>query len=687
MKKSLFLVFLLPATCFADRLGSLKASSNVLLSTQAASPAGSNSSVQFNNSGALGGDSGFQYDSSVSSVTITGALGVSGTLLNDRPSVSPGPFASRAALSFDPSSSDPTIQTRSYNVVAPNHYWNIYDYQGNNPGALDFAIGNGASFAVQVASCTTCTKTNGYVLSGNTGVHQILATKGSNLGNPLVTFDSVGNSSFTTPVAITGLAAGQCVQTGAGGLLTVTGSACGSGGGGMTPGSTNYIQNSNTLQTGSTFYVSSGTVSGNLTANQHISIATTTSATINQVSFYSATKKATIWTTADHGFRVGRVVRISGLTNTALNSTATITAVPTSTTFNYYVYSNVDISTTSDSGTAESYTGSIVSFQAKDSLNLYSVKISPYANGVGNYLTATTPLSGDYPIEITNSEVGSYGANYNYSINPWIAYRFNNTSTSNIARIAARASYTGSTPYDVAAIDLSNSAGGSISFYTGGTFNGGSLTLAGTFGKDGSLSLYKPFRLTDSSTQNAQFGYTNNLDSSASLFLGTNSNKGLVLQLPQYQFTNAFELQKAGGNTVDAGISYLGNWWIGGTSGSSTSRLVVSPRQTTDVALTVKGRSSQTGNLQEWQNSSSVVLSSVSASGNATFPTVTASTVTATSVMIPPSKTLAQLTALAPTQPGIIFYCSDCTTDGIVVSTGTATGAFGRISSRSTQIQ
>lgn len=39
-------------------------------------PGGSNTNVQFNNSGSFGGDSGFQYDSSVSSVTIGGAISV-----------------------------------------------------------------------------------------------------------------------------------------------------------------------------------------------------------------------------------------------------------------------------------------------------------------------------------------------------------------------------------------------------------------------------------------------------------------------------------------------------------------------------------------------------------------------------------------------------------------------------------
>jgi hypothetical protein len=47
-------------------------------------------------------------------------------------------------------------------------------------------------------------------------------------------------------------------------------------------------------------------------------------------------------------------------------------------------------------------------------------------------------------------------------------------------------------------------------------------------------------------------------------------------------------------------------------------------------------------------------------------------------------KTLTQLKALAPAKAGELYYCSDCTTDGIVVSTGTTTFGFGRISARTT---
>jgi hypothetical protein len=86
--------------------------------------------------------------------------------------------------------------------------------------------------------------------TGNDGVRVIMTT---------MTVSSGSVSSLYVPT----LASGQCVQTTTGGQLTVTGSACGSGGG-MTAGATYYVQVRDTLQTGATFYVSSGTVQSEL---------------------------------------------------------------------------------------------------------------------------------------------------------------------------------------------------------------------------------------------------------------------------------------------------------------------------------------------------------------------------------------------------------------------------------------
>ena len=52
----------------------------------------------------------------------------------------------------------------------------------------------------------------------------------------------------------------------------------------------------------------------------------------------------------------------------------------------------------------------------------------------------------------------------------------------------------------------------------------------------------------------------------------------------------------------------------------------------------------------------------------------------------PTSKTKAQLISQTPDYEGEPFYCSDCTTDGIVVSTATTPGGVARISARTTPI-
>ena len=51
------------------------------------------------------------------------------------------------------------------------------------------------------------------------------------------------------------------------------------------------------------------------------------------------------------------------------------------------------------------------------------------------------------------------------------------------------------------------------------------------------------------------------------------------------------------------------------------------------------------------------------------------------------SQTLAELNAKVPTAAGQVFYCSNCATDAVCVSTGTGTGAFVRMSARGTACQ
>lgn len=51
------------------------------------------------------------------------------------------------------------------------------------------------------------------------------------------------------------------------------------------------------------------------------------------------------------------------------------------------------------------------------------------------------------------------------------------------------------------------------------------------------------------------------------------------------------------------------------------------------------------------------------------------------------SYTKAQLTSSIPRKVGKLYYCTDCTTDAMVISTGTAIGAVSRVSARTTAIQ
>lgn len=47
----------------------------------------------------------------------------------------------------------------------------------------------------------------------------------------------------------------------------------------------------------------------------------------------------------------------------------------------------------------------------------------------------------------------------------------------------------------------------------------------------------------------------------------------------------------------------------------------------------------------------------------------------------------ATILGMTPKRTGLLYFCSDCATDAICVSTGTALGAFSRVSARTTACQ
>jgi hypothetical protein len=97
------------------------------------------------------------------------------------------------------------------------------------------------------------------------------------------------------------------------------------------------------------------------------------SKTISNVARASAT--ATVTTSTDHTFEAGDSVVVSGLTETALNGTYTITAVPTTTTFTYTTTTSGTIASTSDAGTAlvAANSRAVTDFASEGSTTAYNV--------------------------------------------------------------------------------------------------------------------------------------------------------------------------------------------------------------------------------------------------------------------------------------------------------------------------
>lgn len=93
------------------------------------------------------------------------------------------------------------------------------------------------------------------------------------------------------------------------------------------------------------------------------------------------------------------------------------------------------------------------------------------------------------------------------------------------------------------------------------------------------------------------------------------------------------------------------------------------------IASTIVYGSTSTANTQIWQNGvPAVTISSVGVSMDLGY------------VQFFP-KTLAELIALTPTVVGQTYFCSNCVTDALCTSSGTARGAFTRVSARTTVCQ
>lgn len=347
-----------------------------------------------------------------------------------------------------------------------------------------------------------------------------------------------------------------------------------------------------TIATSGALFTATG---ANNTDKPILLVGKATAATITNIAITA--NVATITTSAAHGFVVGRDVALAGLTTVAaLNGTRLIVLSVTSTTFTAYCTVSSQASS-SETGTATSLSSSVSALELQDGSGRVTVQLNWQPSTTTSGSPTTTPMTGAGTLETWNHATNFQNTPRSF---PWLTYNVTTMASHGLAaRIALRQGYSAATTYDAAAIDLSlheSGSGGRIRFFVGGSGNGGTLVYAGEFSPNGRLTLAQPLVIQNSTGQNGQFGYSNAVDTNASLFAAGQSNKSFVLQCSST--ANTMELQSYNTSTVVGGITNQGNWWMGTpTTNSGTTRLIVAPRQTTDVGLMVAGIASQTGPL------------------------------------------------------------------------------------------
>lgn len=134
---------------------------------------------------------------------------------------------------------------------------------------------------------------------------------------------------------------------------------------------------------------------------------------------------------------------------------------------------------------------------------------------------------------------------------------------------------------------------------------------------------------------------------------------------------NDFYIQRGGSQAMYLKDSGESAFEFSGGGASFTEYVKMINGRAAAQVLVLKSAASQSANIQEWRDSSENPLTFVSSDGGHGLA----------------SKTLAQLAALTPTVAGIQYYCSNCVTDAICISTGTAIASFSRVTSKTTVCQ
>lgn len=607
LSKSLLLFLFFPSLSFADRLGSLTPNSQVRLSTQtsAGTPAGAINNVQYNLDGSnFGGDNGFQYDASVSSVTINGSLNPKLLYVN-QPSNSSG-----ATLLFNGGSSNPVLEFDTRNSFVSD-YGESFKFQGTQFGRLVWTPNSTGGYGIYISSQTSVLPTVRYGVARNTGKHTFYGVN----TNPIIEFNPVGNSSFTIPVYLSTLTVNKQLLDGSnsagtpgyvftsnGATSAPTWQASGGGGGG--------INNQNTLQSGATFYVSSGTVQGQFSANTGLFSGQVTTPVLSIPD--SSGNGAEPMSFRNSGFApsIPHMVFYPG---SGTNVASLVSVVPKGTGYSTRLKAQLSVFNTDSVADGTNYSF-VTLIGGQDNFYL--------TTGIGGTGTLM-------PLILSSGFGTGAGGNENQ-----LYLATNDRIGINTGAPAAQLHVlSGSSSNPVVIIQGASSQSANLTNWE----DSSNLVMA-SIGSDGKLSILDSGGTTASLGHIGSFGVGGELrikdtrasGKEASLLVGTSGTSfsadnsgyfGIEIDTPaHFAYGDHYSLFTYGATL---------NTKIGDTPLGTTdlnAQLSVLPSVSTKIGQIIQGASSQSANLTQWQNSSGVILSTVAADGNMFASTFTAKT-------------------------------------------------------------
>lgn len=479
---------------------------------------------------------------------------------------------------------------------------------GNNAIKLGTTLQTGATFYVSSGT-----------VAGQFNANKVVASTLSVSGTSTLDSARITGAGGLTIDALT---SGNCVQAGTNGLLTVIGTPCLTSASSLTPGSTVYIRNTTTLQSGATAYPdylyvgSSASINGPLYVNGNQTFPadksiTVGSSVLSMTSNHSVSIGETTPTGAQYQFCAGvnACQSNSGLGNIGIG---------------FYANSgNIGLDNIAiGASTLETATGLGI--------------VRNVAIGVGAMLG--TAADG-----FANSTAVGYGALGSGLINSLGECTAVGSGALGAMTLGIENTAVGFDTLGTLLNGINNTAVGNYALYR--STNGNSNTALGEHagGDDPSFP--------------ASPGYAA-VHSENGLFLGVNSGVASTATYytdavaigPYARVSSSYTIQM-GGSGFDSLMTRMSSATV---DGSLLSKTFIS-------------------------NSFNTTLTSATVLGSAGFNTtygITAGTMTVTGYMQLASKTKSQLSLTTPTVVGQQYYCSDCTTLRTCISSGTLQGAF-----------